>query len=114
MKKILMCAAVALVTYAVVAQGQEGHPGHPGQPPGHGGAEHFEQYCSGCHGSDGISGAEHIPNLAGQKKEYIALQLRDFRDKKRPGTVMPAMAANLQDSHIEGIAAFVSSLGCGR
>jgi len=40
-------------------------------------------FCSSCHGPDGRSPSPMFPRLAGQQKDYIIAQLKDFRDNTR-------------------------------
>lgn len=66
--------------------------------------------CAGCHGPKGISASGNFPNLAGQKADYLAAQLKALRDKTRVAPVMNAMAAALKDDDIANLAAYFSSL----
>ncbi|WMS87996.1 c-type cytochrome [Pleionea litopenaei] len=66
--------------------------------------------CGSCHGKDGVGIAENIPNLAGQKETYLALQLLAFRDGFRKNMQMTPMAKGLTDEDIQNIAAFYASL----
>ncbi len=66
--------------------------------------------CAGCHGAKGISSAGSFPNLAGQKAEYLAAQMKAFRDKTRANPVMNGMAANLKDEDIANLAAYYAGL----
>ena len=66
--------------------------------------------CAGCHGPEGISTNPMWPSLAGQKEQYLAKQMRDFRDGKRHNPVMSPMAQGLSDQDIENLAAYYSSL----
>ena len=68
--------------------------------------------CAACHGAAGISPAEMWPNLAGQKKDYLAKQIKAFRDGVRTDPSMTAMVANLTDADIDNLAAYYSSLSC--
>ncbi len=65
--------------------------------------------CATCHGIDGISSVDLQPNLAGQKKAYLAKQLQDFRRKERVNEVMTPMAEPLDDAEIEQLAEYFSS-----
>ena len=38
--------------------------------------------CSHCHGADGYSGEPGVPNLAGQQRAYLEIQLAGFRTGK--------------------------------
>lgn len=59
--------------------------------------------CSLCHGMQGESASPVFPRLAAQHPEYMAKQLKDFRDGRRKGT-MTEMAADLKDEEINGLA----------
>jgi len=66
--------------------------------------------CVACHGSNGISMIPMYPNLAGQKEQYLVLQLKAFRDGERKNMVMAPMAAGLSDTDIANLSAYFSSL----
>jgi cytochrome c553 len=50
------------------------------------------------------------PNLAGQKEQYLVLQMKAFRDGERKNMVMAPMAAGLSDTDIANVSAYFSSL----
>jgi cytochrome c553 len=66
--------------------------------------------CAACHGDKGISENALYPNLAGQKKEYLVKQLKDFKSGNRKDPVMTAQALTLSDSDIEEISAYFSKM----
>lgn len=66
--------------------------------------------CSGCHGSNGISQIPMYPNLAGQKEQYLVLQLKAFRDGQRKNMIMAPMAASLTDTDIDNISTYFANL----
>ncbi len=66
--------------------------------------------CAGCHGMDGISRNPLWPNLAGQKKAYIARQLKDYRTGVRKSAQMTYWAKALSAKDIENVAAYYESL----
>ncbi len=66
--------------------------------------------CTGCHGTEGLSNAPLWPNLAGQKKEYLAKQLLAFKNNERKDPLMNPIASSLSDSDIELIATYFSNL----
>ena len=66
--------------------------------------------CLACHGAEGISDYDVWPNLAGQTTEYLAKQLRDFRDGRRHDPWMSPMAVALDDQDIDELAAYFSSI----
>jgi cytochrome c553 len=66
--------------------------------------------CASCHGVDGNSVSPTFPKLAGQRTEYLTVQLIAFRDHTRADphahTYMWGMAAHLTDAQIDGLAAY--------
>ncbi len=66
--------------------------------------------CVACHGAEGISDYDVWPDLAGQTTEYLAKQLRDFRDGRRHDPWMSPMAVALEDQDIDDLAAYFSSI----
>jgi cytochrome subunit of sulfide dehydrogenase len=64
--------------------------------------------CTNCHGPDGRSRGA-VPSIAGQDKAYLVQQLRDFRDGKRPSTIMQQLAKGYSNAQIEAAAAYLSS-----
>ena len=64
--------------------------------------------CATCHGTDGRSRGA-IPSLAGRDKAVIVQQVRDFRDGKRPSTVMQQLAKGYSDAQIEAAAAYFAA-----
>jgi len=65
--------------------------------------------CSACHGATGISVNPMWPNLAGQKEQYLAKQIKAFRDGTRKDPSMAPMVAALSDQDIDNLAAFYAS-----
>ncbi|TRZ93270.1 MAG: cytochrome c4 [Rhodocyclaceae bacterium] len=76
-------------------------------------AEIIASRCALCHGPQGESASAIYPRLAAQHPDYIAKQLKDFRDGRRKGDTMTDMAKDLQDADIAGLAAFFSSRKAG-
>ncbi|WP_299080453.1 cytochrome c [uncultured Paraglaciecola sp.] len=66
--------------------------------------------CGACHGGNGISIIPMYPNLAGQKEQYLVLQMKAFRDGERKNISMSPMAAGLSDTDIANISAYYASL----
>jgi len=64
--------------------------------------------CSGCHGPSGRSPGA-MPSLYGRTAPSIAEALRDFRDAKRPSTVMVRFAKGYTDAEIEAVAAEIAA-----
>jgi cytochrome c553 len=94
---MLVCAAAVCSGYALAADA----------PPPNALA------CQACHGRDGISTHPEIPNLAGQRAEYLARQLQAFKDGSRPHELMAVIAAQLDARDIQQLAAHWSRQPAG-
>jgi len=66
--------------------------------------------CGACHGENGVSVSPTIPNLAGQKIDYVTKQLKAFKSGGRKDLMMNAIATQLSDADIDDLAAFWNSL----
>lgn len=96
MRATLLVAAAALASVSLAAWAQTPYP-HTGRD--------LAASCGICHGTNGRN-AGGMPNLAGQSKETLAGHLRDFRDGKRPATLMHQIAKGLTDAQIEAVTAY--------
>jgi cytochrome c553 len=74
--------------------------------------------CATCHGPQGRSVVPKFPTLAGQHQNYLAAQLKAFKDQTRgdPDALgyMWGMAAPLDDEMIEALAGYYSAQVPGR
>jgi cytochrome c553 len=61
--------------------------------------------CDTCH----TAGTGPFPLLAGQRKDYITRQLKDFREGKRQNAMMAPIAKALNDAQGEAVATYYSS-----
>jgi len=95
-------AAMALLAAATAAVGQSTDMRH---------VRTLAATCAACHGTDGraVAGEANIP-LAGMPKERIVTQVQDFRDGKRPATVMHQIAKGYTPEQIESIAAYFAAM----
>ena len=59
--------------------------------------------CVACHGEGGLSEG-HIPAIDGLSAEAIGQRLVEFRDGKRPATVMKKIAMGYTDAQLKLIA----------
>ena len=69
--------------------------------------------CATCHGLDAKPHGA-IPRLAGRPAAELAQALRDFRDGRRPGTIMGRIAKGYTDAEIDAVAAAIARPGKGR
>lgn len=68
------------------------------------------QVCAACHGEQGVSALPGTPHLAAQPPLSIFYQLLQFRDQRRKGGGMEAIAATLSEPDMRDIAAYYSAL----
>ena len=73
----------------------------PAAPPG----RDIAANCANCHGTNGRS-LPPMPSLAGRPAGEIAMLVREFRDGKRPSTVMQQLAKGYTDAQIEAAATY--------
>jgi cytochrome c553 len=70
--------------------------------------------CVPCHGPGTTPRNPMYPHLAGQYAEYLALQLRLFKDDRRGGTpyahIMRMVAGRLTPAQMRAVAAYYASL----
>lgn len=73
------------------------------------GKAQYEATCIACHGTNGISVAPVYPNVGGQKEQYLAEQLKAFRDGSRRNDIMQPQAQGLSDTQIANLAAYLQT-----
>ena len=66
--------------------------------------------CQACHGANGNSANPQWPSLAGLGADYIAEQLKNFKDSKRSNPVMTPNAASLSADDMADLGAYFDSL----
>ncbi len=68
--------------------------------------------CAGCHGPAGAGIPAQFPRLAGQHGDYIAGQLKAFRDEQRandPSKMMRSVALKMTDKDIAALSAYIAA-----
>ena len=93
--KIMIFAAAALAAAPVAAQDTQ--------------ARNLSSACAICHGTDGRTPSKDLVPIAGLPKDYIVRQLVDFRDGKRPATVMHQIAKGYSNAQIDAMAAWFAA-----
>ncbi|HVZ42377.1 MAG TPA: c-type cytochrome [Ramlibacter sp.] len=67
--------------------------------------------CAGCHSPNGAGIPAQYPRLSGQHADYIAAQLKAFRDGNRKNSPqMMAIAARMNDKEISAVADYIAGL----
>lgn len=69
--------------------------------------------CFTCHGTDGRSVGGVPPSLAGQNRDYLLQQMKDFKAGKRPATIMHQHAKGYTDRQLEQIATYFAGVTPG-
>ncbi|MGE0557775.1 MAG: cytochrome c [Burkholderiales bacterium] len=77
-------------------------------------ARNLAATCFTCHGTDGHSVNGVPPSLAGQNRDYLLKQLQEFRDGKRPATIMHQHAKGYTDAQLSLIAGYFAAVTPGR
>ena len=99
-KPPLASLALALVCAAGFAHGAIAQDANAGR--------NLAAPCATCHGTNGAN-AGGLPNIAGQPRDYLAKQLRDFRDGKRPATIMHQISKGYTEEQIDTLAAYFAA-----
>ena len=70
--------------------------------------------CAACHAPDGAGNdAAKFPRLGGQRSDYVALALKNFRSGARAndaGEMMRMVAKRMSDEEIDAVANYVQGL----
>jgi cytochrome c553 len=64
--------------------------------------------CIGCHGAN-AEGINTFPRLAGQHRDYLAIQLRQFNDQQRESEIMHRFSQNITEDEIAAVTEYLAS-----
>jgi cytochrome c553 len=73
------------------------------------GAAKVKEVCQACHGMDGNSQVPDYPKLGGQRQDYLAKALRDYKSGARKNPIMAGMAGTLSAADVDNVAAYYAS-----
>ncbi len=66
--------------------------------------------CAMCHGENGNKMlTPETPKIGGQKRDYLAKALHDYKSGKRNNAIMSAVSQPLSDKEIEALAAYFAA-----
>lgn len=65
--------------------------------------------CAACHGPTGHASMPGVPNLAGQKLDYLRDALKQYRDGRRSVPVMRAAVGPLSAAELDHLARWYSA-----
>ena len=67
------------------------------------------EVCVGCHGVDGNAMVMGAPKLGGQKADYLAKSLMDYKTGVRNNAVMSAFSSALSTEEMEALGKYFES-----
>ncbi len=70
----------------------------------------FAHTCAACHGTYGYSTDSAFPGLAGMDRQVFVREMKRFRSKERPSSIMSHIADGYNDAELERMAAFFAAL----
>ena len=65
--------------------------------------------CAHCHGTDGNSTSSAYPSLAGQTRDYLYRQMKDFKEGRRKNAMMSPSIGVLSDQDMHDLAEYFSA-----
>lgn len=65
--------------------------------------------CAACHGPTGEAVLPGVPNLAGQKLDYLRDALKQYRDGRRNVPMMSAAIGPVSDAELDALAQWYSA-----
>lgn len=104
---VLLLAAGLVIGGAGTAHAYQPEEEQTGAQPT---AEGFSHTCAACHGTNGQLQGEAFPALAGMAKDPFIKAMKDFRDLKRPSSIMSHIAEGYNDKEIEMMASHFSAM----
>jgi len=102
----------AMILLVLLATGNAWGQYAPAADPNY--ARSLAATCFTCHGTDGRSVDSVPPSLAGQNRDYLIKQLREFSEGKRPATIMHQHAKGYTEEQLALIAGYFAAVTPGR
>jgi cytochrome c553 len=68
-----------------------------------------KEVCQVCHGLDGNRPTPDYPKLGGQRADYLAKALRDYKSGARKNAIMTGFAGTLSPQDIANLAAYYAA-----
>lgn len=66
--------------------------------------------CAACHGTEGRLGDEFFMPLAGMPESQFVRTMQDFRQDKRPSTLMGHVAKGFSDAELKAMAVYFAAV----
>ena len=114
MRGLNLVSAAALAALSLAAAAQQPAPPPPAFAASNtspAGVRAMAANCAACHGTEGrpVEGSS-VADLAGLPGDFIAEAMKEFKDGKRPATVMHQLSKGYTDAEIAALAAYFSNL----
>jgi cytochrome subunit of sulfide dehydrogenase len=65
--------------------------------------------CAACHGTNGVA-QSGMESLAGKSKDDFVKKMLDFKNDKKPATIMHQLSKGFTDAQIEQLAGYFAAL----
>lgn len=101
-----LTVAAASVVFASITNAADKPENNAKEPSG----AAFAHTCAACHGTYGYSKDSAFPGLAGMDHQVFVREMKRFRSKDRPSSIMSHIADGYNDAELERMAAFFSAL----
>jgi cytochrome c553 len=72
-------------------------------------ARNLAATCANCHGTNGVTRGSDVEPLAGKPRDELVRKVQEFKQGKKPGTIMPQLAKGYTDEQIELMAGFFAA-----
>lgn len=95
--KIILAAFIAATPVAAAAQSPDPNLGR-----------NLAANCANCHGTNGAS-TGGMPGLAGRPQAQLLQLLGEYRDGKRPATIMHQLAKGYSEAQLQAVTAYLSA-----
>ena len=66
--------------------------------------------CQSCHGKDGLGTQSFMPNIAGQKYDYLVHSLMAYKTGHRKSQMMSVVVKSLSDEDMANVAAYYAAI----
>ena len=114
MKTKIRVAASAFALVAAMAGAQAPAPAFAPSNLSEKGVRSMAANCAACHGTEGRAApGATVPGLAGRARDDIQAAMAQFKDGKRPATLMHQIAKGYSDAEIAALADYFSRQAIG-
>ena len=96
--RLLMMAVACAVAASFLSVARASEPTPPSQLG----------LCAACHGTHGHAQMSGVPNLAGQRVDYLRAALRQYRDGRRNVPLMRTALGPLSEAQLDVLATWYS------